>query len=190
MDNRLASVSRPVGQAFQPDLFGTQESSVVGFVQSRGVPPRFFRADTARLGLARWLAAAALLVPLLGCGQSGPRLVPVTGLVTLDGTPVAGAGVMFKPAGAGNLPPASATTDAEGKFSLATLNQPGAALGEYQVSVVKQETSGVGEFGAVAPGGPKIKWIVPQKYAMPEKSTLKAAVTEKDREFKFELSSK
>jgi hypothetical protein len=136
------------------------------------------------------LAAVMLLLPLFGCGQSGPRLVPVTGVVTLDGTPVAGAGVMFKPAGTGNLPPASATTDADGKFSLATLNKPGAALGDYQVSVVKQETSGVGEFGAVAPGGPKVKWIVPQKYGMPEKSGLTATVSEKEHHFEFKLSSK
>ncbi len=136
------------------------------------------------------IAALALCPHLAGCGDGGPRLVPVTGVVTLDGKPVAEAGVLFKPAGPGDLPPATATTDAEGKFSLATLNKPGAALGEYQVSVVKNKTTNVGEFGAVGPGGPKVEWVVPQRYGIPENSGLKATVTEKDREFKFDLSSK
>lgn len=133
-------------------------------------------------------AAVLLLGPLLGCGDSGPRLVPVTGVVTLDGKPVADAGVMFKPAG--SLPPASANTDVQGKFSLATLNKPGAVLGEHQVSIVKQETTGVGDFGAVGPGGAQVKWIVPKKYGVPETSGLKATVTEDKHDFQFNLSSK
>jgi len=152
--------------------------------------PRDFRSlqDFGSLSGVAIAAAALLLAPLAGCGDRGPRLVPVSGVVTLDGKPVADAGVMFKPAG--NLPPASATTDAEGKFRLATLNKPGAVLGEHRVSIVKQETTGVGDFGAVGPGGAKVTWIVPKKYSVPESSGLKATVTEDKRDFQFELLSK
>lgn len=132
--------------------------------------------------------AAAVFAVLAGCGPGGPRLVPVTGTVTLDGKPVADAGVMFKPSG--NLPPATANTDAQGHFSLVTLNRPGAVLGEHQVSIVKQETTGVGDFGAVGPGGVKTTWLVPQKYSIPESSGLKAAVTADQRHFDFSLSTK
>lgn len=151
--------------------------------------PRARRAGRRRaFRPASWQLALLGAALLVGCGQSGPRLVPVTGVVTLDGNPVADAGVLFKPAG--NLPPASATTDAQGKFSLQTLDRPGAVLGQHRVSVIKQETTGVGEFGAVGPGGVHVKWIVPKKYSVPETSGLTATVTEENRDFPLKLTSK
>jgi hypothetical protein len=54
--------------------------------------------------------------------------------VTLDGTPVEGAGVVFTPE-AGGLP-ANATTDASGKFTLKAL------LGPHTVAVTKTKAIG------------------------------------------------
>jgi hypothetical protein len=107
-----------------------------------------------------------------------PGVVPVTGVVTLDGKPVENAAVMLmamdltKSVG----PPASAATDKEGRFTLKTENiGPGAVPGKYQVTVIKKETTGVladkhGLAGRIAPGGVKEKWLVPQKYASPTTS--------------------
>ena len=84
------------------------------------------------------LAALALLV---GCGTStGPNTVPVTGLVTLDGTPVPGAVVTFSPQTADGQA-AAGTTDGSGRFELTTsVSGDGAVPGSYFVGISK--TSG------------------------------------------------
>ena len=129
-----------------------------------------------------------VLSALLGCGQKGPRLVPVTGTVTLDGQPVAHAGILFTPVECG--PPASGTTDEQGQFRLRTVNREGAVTGEHRVAVTKSETTGVGDFGAVGPEGITVIWHVPEKYSRPKTSGLEAAVDDDGGEFTFELSSK
>ena len=45
----------------------------------------------------RCAAAAAAAGFLVGCGESGPKLVPVSGTVTLNGKPLEGAAVAFQP---------------------------------------------------------------------------------------------
>ena len=81
-------------------------------------------------------ALAPLLLFTLGCEPKydGPELVPVTGTVTRNGQPVAGASVVFTPA-EGLV--ALGTTDDQGKFSLKTRAMDGAALGKHNVSVYK-----------------------------------------------------
>jgi hypothetical protein len=82
------------------------------------------------------VVAAALA---LGCGRSG-KLAPVSGSVTLDGKPLAGALVSFQPvasqgtvAGIGSY----GTTDAAGKYSLRTTDtdSTGAVLGNHRVEI-------------------------------------------------------
>jgi len=81
---------------------------------------------------------ALLLIPVLlvGCGESGPRTVEASGVVTLDGNPVEKAQVTFIDANASN--PAVAITDAQGRFSLRyNAEKSGAIPGNYQVQVSK-----------------------------------------------------
>ncbi|MDZ7618744.1 MAG: hypothetical protein U1E05_17200, partial [Patescibacteria group bacterium] len=107
-------------------------------------------------------------------------MTPVRGVVTLDGQPVAGAAVMFMPNSGGR--PAIGVTDKDGGFSLQTETPgDGALLGEHAVTVTLQETSGIatdpdGLSGEIAPGGIRIKWIVPQRYSDPKTSNLTATV--------------
>lgn len=68
------------------------------------------------------LAAAGL-----GCGANKP--VPVAGKVTLDGQPLADAGVVFTPEGGGR--PAYGNTEADGSFRLID----GALPGTYTVTI-------------------------------------------------------
>jgi len=150
----------------------------------RDVPPT---PGQTPLRSAGRLVAAIALAALLGCGQKGPRLVPVTGTVTLDGQPVADAGVLFMPVEGG--PPASGTTDQQGRFRLRTVNREGAVAGKHRVAVTKSETTGVGDFGAVGPEGIKVIWHVPEKYSRPQTSGLEATVDDGGGEFTFELSS-
>ena len=81
---------------------------------------------------------ATLVVTLaVGCGHSGLELLPVQGRVTLDGKPLADAGVMFLPPDKG--PSANGTTDSEGHFELMTVNSIGATRGTHPVVIAKRK---------------------------------------------------
>jgi carboxypeptidase family protein len=79
-------------------------------------------------------------IVLTGCSNSSrPPTYPVTGTVTLQGKPVAGAAITFVPTGEEGEA-ASAITDSEGKYALTTWQAgDGARPGEYRVKVSKQE---------------------------------------------------
>jgi hypothetical protein len=81
---------------------------------------------------------------LTGCSSSSrPPTYPVTGTVTFQGKPVAGAFVTFVPTGEKGTA-ASAITDAEGRYALTTWDAgDGAQPGEYRVKVSKQEQAAV-----------------------------------------------
>jgi hypothetical protein len=118
-------------------------------------------------------ALLTMLVAAVGCSRTGPEFVRAGGLVTLDGKPVADAGVMFTPIRGG--PVASATTDSEGRFELHTLSHAGALVGEHAVSVTKGRT----DVKQVANSPmPLLRYIpeLPQKYTRRETSQLTATV--------------
>ncbi|RIK88940.1 MAG: hypothetical protein DCC67_00195 [Planctomycetota bacterium] len=146
----------------------------------------------------RALAAASACVALAGCGGRGLNLVPVEGVVTLDGAPVENAGVLFAPVGAG--PPASGTTDAAGRFTLMTANEEGAAVGQHRVAISKADAFGE-EIPPVQLEDPdfarrrglrayRAKHFIPERYGDLEASGLTANVVESgDNRFEFTLSS-
>jgi hypothetical protein len=89
-------------------------------------------------------------VLLSGCGSSDVKpppdvgaTAPVTGVVELDGKPVAGVIVSFRPFTAKQYNGATGVTDANGKYELKTdigdgkPPKPGAPLGWYHVTVSK-----------------------------------------------------
>jgi hypothetical protein len=79
----------------------------------------------------------AVLLAALGCGGKD-RPVPVEGVVTLDGKPIAGAAVVFTPEGRGRT--ASAETREDGSFRLTTFKDgDGAIPGNYKVLVTWEE---------------------------------------------------
>jgi len=95
------------------------------------VPPRMCHA-------AGWTITALVAVMSLGCGRSD-QPVPVSGKVTVNGVPVANAGIVFHPKD-GKGRPASAETDEGGTYRLTTFNAgDGALRGEYRVTVVWEE---------------------------------------------------
>jgi hypothetical protein len=106
----------------------------------------------------RWLVSTAfgLIVTagLIGCGKEGPTLVPVAGTVTVDGAPIAGAGVSFRPdASKGNKAGYNpgGSTDAEGKYELIAAAKPGAPPGWYKVLVFPPSTAPGAEPPKVSP---------------------------------------
>jgi hypothetical protein len=79
--------------------------------------------------------APLLFVALIGCSDTGPKIVKVNGTLTYKGKPVPGAIIQFVPAdGAGR--PSTGQTDAQGRFKLIYDRQhDGAAIGKYKVWV-------------------------------------------------------
>ena len=74
---------------------------------------------------------------LSGCGSSS-GLVPVEGIVTLNGKPLADATIVLHPVTAAGAGPYSGTTNAAGKFSLAPSGSPGlsgAEVGTYRLII-------------------------------------------------------
>ena len=84
-----------------------------------------------------WLAAL-LAVLLGGCGPA-VKVAPVSGVITLDGKPLANAHIVFQPQSTTrNTEPGSfAFTDPNGAYALklADGEQPGAVLGKHRVEI-------------------------------------------------------
>src|SRR4029453_12257638 len=79
-------------------------------------------------------------IVLTGCSNSDrPPTYPVTGTVTSQGQPVAGAAITFVPTGTDGEG-ASAIKDSNGKYSRTTWEAgDGARSGQYRVKVSKQQ---------------------------------------------------
>jgi hypothetical protein len=83
---------------------------------------------------------ALLGVGLIGCGGKGTSAV--RGVVTLDGTPIAGATVLFMPDGQDGGRPASGFASSDGTFRLTTYKpNDGALPGQYRVLIQKTEAA-------------------------------------------------
>ncbi len=83
-----------------------------------------------------WPVAWLLLLPA-GCGD-GPRLVPVSGKVTVNGEPLTTGTLVLKPdRDRGNTSPfePAATINADGTYRVYTNYQAGAPVGVYKVGV-------------------------------------------------------
>lgn len=133
---------------------------------------------------ARPPSAAWLLIALAaaGCGPGRPSLHGVTGEVSLDGKPVAGAGVLFCPESGR---PASAVTDAQGRFRLRTWSDADGTLAGTHVVCVTKTVPTTAESDNPYP---ETNNILPSRYASPVTSPLRADVDPAgDNVFRFEL---
>jgi hypothetical protein len=130
---------------------------------------------------------AVLGVVLIGCGGRGTT--PVRGVITLEGTPVAGATVLFMPDGQGGGRPASGFTSSDGTFRLTTYKPDDGALpGKYRVLIQKTEAAkdpGAAERSALERAKAKIeqkslqkrrKPTLPEAYAKFDTTPLRCSV--------------
>lgn len=130
-------------------------------------------------GRARLAAGAAFTAALLvaGCGDGGPKIVPVSGSVTIDGQPLTYGHVQVLPAG---WRPASARLDGNGRFTLTTTTpNDGCAVGTHPVVVLAGES--------LTPE--TMKWHAPQKYADVSTSNLTVTIAGPTDDVKIELKS-
>jgi hypothetical protein len=159
-----------------------------------------------------FILSLSVVISLVGCGASDkPETFPVSGKVTLDGVPVEGASVMFRPEGPGR--PGTAITDANGVYHLSSYGEPkdGAAPGVYTIAVIKIGGPGASALEGSAPppsdpnalstiattpagkeaDAPKTEYYVPKKYTDPSTSGLKLTITEGGGDdINLELTSK
>lgn len=134
-----------------------------------------------------WFGAVVITLAGAGCGQQGDGFAyqPVSGVVTVNGTPAAGLKVSFAPQGASldSGRPSVATTDAEGHYEAKTIDGvPGAAVGDHLVSI-SSETLDPEMQQVVTPE------TIPQKYNW--QTTLQLTVPAKGTDAaNFELTMK
>lgn len=143
-------------------------------------------AGPRRRRRAAWGTLAAVV--LAGCGGHAGR---VSGRVTLDGSPLTTGVVTFLPVARGAA--AYGTVDAAGRYEIRTGSSGGLQPGDYVVTVAANAPA------STAPqkpaGGPKyaepmLPLVTPLKYALREKSPLRATVAKGSQTLDFELTSK
>lgn len=153
------------------------------------------------------VAPIMLLLIATGCDGSEsetnrPPTHPVTGVVTYQDSPVAGALITYRSTAGGDAAySAFGRTDAEGRYELTTFDSgDGAVTGEYIVTITKydvppppdepvelsEEEITQAEMAANTSTEPP-KNELPQKYSSRESSDLRAAVKEGANEIPFEL---
>jgi len=119
---------------------------------------------------------------MIGCGGTYDSYV--TGVVTLDSTPLTRGTVSFKPLSSG--PTAYGFIESNGQFSMKTGSEAGLPPGEYSVTVVANEPSIVNpDGGPPTPGTP----ITPPWYRSSSTSGLERTIEAGSNEVNFDLST-
>lgn len=153
----------------------------------------------------KWLGLA-LVVGICGCTGAPADLEKATGVVTLDGAPVAEAKVMFHPT-AGGARTSYGTTNEKGEFKVSTFGMyDGALVGHHQVTITKVDTAsqvkvdpkegymGSGYDKMMAPSNVaknKPAFVIPVKYNQKETSKIEVDVVKGEaNNFTFDLQSK
>jgi len=149
------------------------------------------------------LVCVVMVAGLVGCdGGGGAGTVAISGTVTYNGSPVEGASVVFAPTDSSGKT-AAGTTDAQGNFTLTTIEagdgampgvytvtitkvEGGAAPGETQTEEEAYESAFPGSGTAAEPA--EVKDLLPGKYKTAATSELTATVEAGGRnKFTFEL---
>src|SRR5262249_10111644 len=92
------------------------------------------------MSLARISGLAALAFVVVGC-QPGAKVAPISGIVTLDGKPLANAHVVVQPIASGGMATPGtgsyAVTDTSGAYTLRLVDndQQGAVIGNHRVEI-------------------------------------------------------
>jgi hypothetical protein len=134
-----------------------------------------------------------LLAVAVGCSDGWPKLVPVSGKVTLDGKPLAYKSVYFHPEKGTPGTGAATTTKEDGSYTLLAIRNgalktlPGVPAGAYRVVIsepmipIEPPPAAEGPAGApppaVGPPAPSRKRpVIPARYNTPETTPLRAEV--------------
>ena len=140
-----------------------------------------------------WLLAALALWMTAGCGGGVDQtadLVPVRGKVRLDGQPVAGAYLVFRPEGATKGGGGSGVTDENGLYELRSPDgRMGAPVGNYRVVVSNQVTRMMGEYPPAPATSPQARLALPAEHGDMQRTRLRATVPDGGGTVDFDLTS-
>lgn len=155
----------------------------------------------------RGFAAICIGLILVGCGQRGPAVNFVEGVVTFDGVALSGADIGFSPVVPGEGLSAVGSTREDGTFRLNAVGaRPGRGTmaGEYVVTVRKFEskeseasvTFEERDRSSQPPvlsqpdlKNPPFRSVVPKVYGSQETTPLRATVSAGKNSFQFDLTS-
>jgi hypothetical protein len=137
----------------------------------------------------------------MGCSPapSGPALVPVEGVISLDGKPLGGADIMFVPQGDTKGQGGVGRSETGGKFELLSQDRKrkGTPVGSYRVIINKLVKPDGSDFipdpnaGPMDTGG--FKELLPTAYSDMGQTRLEAVIPDggkKDIEFKLNSKAK
>lgn len=117
-----------------------------------------------------------LLVGSLGCGDSRPTRVQVSGQVLIDGQPLKEGNIKFVPQGAR---PSSGRLDKDGNFTLTCYDgNDGVIPGQHQVQVSSFELVSAS----------RVRWLAPPHYADFRTSGLRFEILESTDDLTIELT--
>lgn len=139
------------------------------------------------------LLAAGTLAGLAGCGGGStvPKLAPVTGIVSIEGTPTAGVTVIFTPMGATKTTGGSGVTVDGGNFELMHRSgELGVEPGQYAVTFSRMVLAD----GSPLPAGKSpievdAKESIPPRYQDPSDPAHTATVTPEGGFFEFGIGA-
>lgn len=139
-------------------------------------------------------AAAALAVALTGCAAKPPAIVPVEGVVLLDGAPLPKVNVMFFPQGEFDGASdyiAQGVTDDQGRFRLTCHGQDGACACENIVAVMDDVPEGLSASSARTRYYEYMNSLknrpVPDRFRSAATSPARVAVTAGQTEYRIDL---
>lgn len=127
----------------------------------------------------RWLLVAIACGPLVGC-DSGPRIVPASGQVRMNGKPLTGYPGFVRVVPKGFRAATGRIDPADGRFSLTTYTaNDGCLEGSHPAAVIVNQTV-----------GNRLYWIVPEKYGNDATSGLTLEISGSTSSLELSLEGK
>jgi hypothetical protein len=136
------------------------------------------------------MAAVALATLLIGCGgdRAASKRVPVSGTVTLDKEPLAGARVIFMPTKSTVGNNAEGITDTAGHYRLAGGRDTGLPAGDYKVVISRRLLKDGSPAPADTPAEVFVTESLPAPYSNRDTTRLTATVPENGATLDFPLT--
>ena len=133
----------------------------------------------------KWITLVGLLTALVGCGQSGPKLEPVSGKILKDGKAMTNVSVALVPEGSGIA--AIGSADSSGTIVVQTNGRSGAMQGKYKIGVTEPTRPMTEE--ALRSGSPP-PLSFDRKFESPQTSGFEFEVPSGGGKFEFSVMAK
>ena len=143
------------------------------------------------------LLSLLVVLNMSGCSDGRLKTEPVSGVITLDGAPLADATVSFHPKESGAGAAGFARTNEKGEYLLQTIQgnpDAGTLPGEYSVTIAKYIGIPTGrkltnDYGEVSDELNNVL-VFPEIYVHPNKTPFSATVVKGKNRFDFDVKSK